>query len=62
MRAIDQEIAVKDRHTLAVVLGRIGDPRIVDGSAGAKSYWTTSGICEDTGGHVPLTVMTNDRL
>ena len=29
MRAIEQEIAVKDRHTLAVALGRLGDPRIV---------------------------------
>ena len=29
MQAIEQEIAVKDRHTLAVALGRLGDPRIV---------------------------------
>ncbi len=28
-RAIEQEIAVKDRNTLAVALGRLGDPRIV---------------------------------
>jgi hypothetical protein len=28
-QAIEQEIAVKDRHTLAVALGRLGDPRIV---------------------------------
>jgi hypothetical protein len=29
-QAIDQEIPVKDRHTLAVTMGRLGDPRIVD--------------------------------
>jgi formylglycine-generating enzyme required for sulfatase activity len=29
MRAIDQEIAVKERHALAVTMGRLGDPRIV---------------------------------
>ncbi len=28
-QAIAQEIAVKERHTLAVALGRLGDPRIV---------------------------------
>jgi hypothetical protein len=28
-QAIEQEIGVKDRHTLAVALGRLGDPRIV---------------------------------
>ena len=27
-QAVEQEIAVKDRHTLAVALGRLGDPRI----------------------------------
>jgi formylglycine-generating enzyme required for sulfatase activity len=29
LQAIEQEIAVKDRHTLGVALGRLGDPRIV---------------------------------
>jgi formylglycine-generating enzyme required for sulfatase activity len=29
MQAIEQEIAVKDRHALTVALGRLGDPRIV---------------------------------
>lgn len=27
-QAVEQEIAVRDRHTLAVALGRLGDPRI----------------------------------
>ena len=30
LRAIELEIEAKDRHTLAVVLGRLGDPRIVE--------------------------------
>jgi hypothetical protein len=53
-RAIEQEIAVAARHTLAVALGHLGDPRIVLDLRVSGSVEQHGGYVQYPGGHLLL--------